>query len=106
MENVIVDCCVDRLWKMCFCQDMVKFGDTGRAKQTCLMPQRLRPMFPVTAACKFCSLDSWGHSPAPLMGKQVQQHLLKQERGNFHYQMILRPLMNLIQKKQWHLVKK
>ena len=54
-----------------YCQDMVKFGGTGRAKQTCLMRQCLRPMLPVTAACKFCSLDGWGQPPAPLMGKQA-----------------------------------
>ncbi|XP_001606028.1 jmjC domain-containing histone demethylation protein 1 [Nasonia vitripennis] len=53
-----------------YCQDMVKFGGTGRAKQTCLMRQCLRPMLPVTASCKFCSLDGWGQPPAPLMGKQ------------------------------------
>lgn len=52
-----------------YCQDMVKFGGTGRAKQTCLMRQCLRPMLPVTAACKVCHLDGWGQHPAPLMGK-------------------------------------
>ncbi|XP_015117813.1 jmjC domain-containing histone demethylation protein 1 [Diachasma alloeum] len=52
-----------------YCQDMVKFGGTGRAKQTCGMRQCLRPMLPVTAACKVCQLDGWGQHPAPLMGK-------------------------------------
>ncbi|XP_046416749.1 jmjC domain-containing histone demethylation protein 1-like [Neodiprion fabricii] len=52
-----------------YCQDMVKFGGTGRAKQTCLMRQCLRPMLPVTAACKVCQLDGWKQQPAPLMGK-------------------------------------
>lgn len=51
-----------------YCQDMVKFGGSGRAKQTCLMRQCLRPMLPVTAACKVCRLDGWGQPPAPLMG--------------------------------------
>lgn len=51
-----------------YCQDMVKFGGTGRAKQTCLMRQCLRPMLPVTAACKVCQLDGWKQQPAPLMG--------------------------------------
>lgn len=54
----------------CYCQDMVKFGGSGRAKQTCLMRQCMRPNLPVTAACKFCNLDGWGQTPAPLMGKQ------------------------------------
>ncbi|XP_058808657.1 jmjC domain-containing histone demethylation protein 1-like [Phymastichus coffea] len=53
-----------------YCQDMVKFGGSGRAKQTCMMRQCLRPMLPVTAACKVCKLDGWGQHPAPLMGKQ------------------------------------
>ncbi|XP_012276970.1 jmjC domain-containing histone demethylation protein 1 [Orussus abietinus] len=52
-----------------YCQDMVKFGGSGRAKQTCLMRQCLRPMLPVTAACKVCHLDGWGQQPSPLMGK-------------------------------------
>ncbi|KAK9305490.1 hypothetical protein QLX08_003504 [Tetragonisca angustula] len=52
-----------------YCHDMVKFGGSGRAKQTCLMRQCLRPMLPVTAACKVCGLDGWGQSPGPLMGK-------------------------------------
>lgn len=51
-----------------YCQDMVKFGGSGRAKQTCLMRQCLRPMLPVTAACKICALDGWGQQPSPLMG--------------------------------------
>jgi F-box/leucine-rich repeat protein 10/11 len=53
-----------------YCHDMVKFGGSGRAKQTCMMRQCLRPMLPVTASCKFCNLDGWGQPPAPLMGKQ------------------------------------
>ncbi|XP_011645810.1 jmjC domain-containing histone demethylation protein 1-like, partial [Pogonomyrmex barbatus] len=52
-----------------FCQDMVKFGGSGRAKQTCLMRQCLRPMLPVTSSCKICHLDGWKQSPAPLTGK-------------------------------------
>ncbi|KAL1123648.1 hypothetical protein AAG570_002724 [Ranatra chinensis] len=43
-----------------FCQDMVKFGGPGRAKQTCIMRQCLQPMLPVTAACSACGLDGWG----------------------------------------------
>ncbi|XP_039298773.1 jmjC domain-containing histone demethylation protein 1 isoform X1 [Nilaparvata lugens] len=43
-----------------FCQDMVKFGGPGRAKQTCIMRQCLQPMLPVTAACVVCGLDGWG----------------------------------------------
>ncbi|KAM0725100.1 JmjC domain-containing histone demethylation protein 1 [Formica fusca] len=54
-----------------YCQDMVKFGGSGRAKQTCLMRQCLRPMLPVTSACKVCQLDGWKQPPAPLMGKPV-----------------------------------
>ncbi|KAL7288950.1 hypothetical protein TKK_0016913 [Trichogramma kaykai] len=54
-----------------YCLDMVKFGGSGRAKQTCMMRQCLRPMLPVTASCKFCGLDGWGQTPAPLMGKQA-----------------------------------
>ncbi|XP_032669719.1 jmjC domain-containing histone demethylation protein 1-like [Odontomachus brunneus] len=54
-----------------YCQDMVKFGGTGRAKQTCLMRQCLRPMLPVTSACKICQLDGWRQPPAPLMGKPI-----------------------------------
>lgn len=56
-----------------YCQDMVKFGGSGRAKQTCLMRQCLRPMLPVTAACKVCRLDGWGQPPAPLMGISLFQ---------------------------------
>ncbi|XP_071566399.1 jmjC domain-containing histone demethylation protein 1 [Temnothorax nylanderi] len=52
-----------------FCQDMVKFGGSGRAKQTCLMRQCLRPMLPVTSSCKVCNLDGWKQPPAPLTGK-------------------------------------
>ncbi|XP_012063004.1 PREDICTED: jmjC domain-containing histone demethylation protein 1 [Atta cephalotes] len=52
-----------------FCQDMVKFGGSGRAKQTCLMRQCLRPMLPVTSSCKVCRLDGWKQPPAPLTGK-------------------------------------
>ncbi|KAL0117142.1 hypothetical protein PUN28_010170 [Cardiocondyla obscurior] len=52
-----------------FCQDMVKFGGSGRAKQTCLMRQCLRPMLPVTSSCKVCNLDGWKQHPAPLTGK-------------------------------------
>ncbi|XP_014300265.1 jmjC domain-containing histone demethylation protein 1 isoform X1 [Microplitis demolitor] len=54
-----------------YCQDMVKFGGSGRAKQTCITRQCLRPMLPVTAACKICKLDGWGQQPAPLMGKPI-----------------------------------
>ncbi|KAK0093438.1 hypothetical protein PV326_013533 [Microctonus aethiopoides] len=54
-----------------YCQDMVKFGGSGRAKQTCMTRQCLRPMLPVTAACKICQLDGWGQQPAPLMGKPI-----------------------------------
>ncbi|XP_034942287.1 jmjC domain-containing histone demethylation protein 1 [Chelonus insularis] len=54
-----------------YCQDMVKFGGSGRAKQTCITRQCLRPMLPVTAACKVCQLDGWGQQPAPLMGKPI-----------------------------------
>lgn len=54
-----------------YCQDMVRFGGTGRAKQTCLMRQCLRPMLPVTAACSVCNLDGWGQEPSPLMGKPI-----------------------------------
>ncbi|KAI5722053.1 hypothetical protein M8J76_002946 [Diaphorina citri] len=43
-----------------FCQDMVKFGGQGRAKQTCVMRQCLQPMLPITAACSLCGLDGWG----------------------------------------------
>lgn len=53
-----------------YCHDMVKFGGSGRAKQTCMMRQCLRPNLPVTASCKFCGMDGWGQTPAPLMGKQ------------------------------------
>lgn len=55
-----------------FCQDMVKFGGSGRAKQTCLMRQCLRPMLPVTSSCKICHLDGWKQSPAPLTGMTLQ----------------------------------
>jgi len=51
-----------------FCQDMVKFGGSGRAKQTCLMRQCLRPMLPVTSACKVCRLDGWKQLPTSLTG--------------------------------------
>lgn len=54
-----------------YCHDMVKFGGSGRAKQTCIMRQCMRPMLPVTAFCKFCGLDGWGQTPSPLMGKQA-----------------------------------
>jgi F-box/leucine-rich repeat protein 10/11 len=43
-----------------FCKDMVKFGGSGRAKQTCVMRQCLTPILPITATCKICSLDGWG----------------------------------------------
>ncbi|XP_052126433.1 jmjC domain-containing histone demethylation protein 1 [Frankliniella occidentalis] len=46
-----------------FCQDMVKFGGLGRAKQTCVMRQCLQPMLPVTASCAECCLDGWGQRP-------------------------------------------
>ncbi|KAJ1523891.1 hypothetical protein ONE63_010445 [Megalurothrips usitatus] len=46
-----------------FCQDMVKFGGQGRAKQTCVMRQCLQPMLPVTASCAECCLDGWGQRP-------------------------------------------
>nr|CAD7427099.1 unnamed protein product [Timema monikensis] len=46
-----------------FCHDMVKFGGSGRAKQTCIMRQCLQPMLPVTAACVTCGLDGWGQQP-------------------------------------------
>jgi len=55
-----------------YCQDMVKFGGSGRAKQTCLMRQCLRPMLPVTSSCKVCQLDGWKQPPAPLMGIYLQ----------------------------------
>lgn len=54
-----------------YCHDMVKFGGSGRAKQTCIMRQCMRPMLPVTAFCKSCGLDGWGQTPSPLMGKQA-----------------------------------
>ena len=46
-----------------FCLDMVRFGGTGRVKQTCIMRQCLQPMLPVTAACSSCGLDSWSQQP-------------------------------------------
>ncbi|KAJ8683024.1 hypothetical protein QAD02_018816 [Eretmocerus hayati] len=52
-----------------YCLDMVKFGGSGRAKQTCLMRQCLRPNLPATASCKYCGLDGWGQMPGPLCGK-------------------------------------
>lgn len=56
-----------------FCLDMVKFGGTGRAKQTCLMRQCLAPMLPVTAQCAFCHLDGWGQTPVSPQTKLLAQ---------------------------------
>ncbi|XP_014211893.1 jmjC domain-containing histone demethylation protein 1 [Copidosoma floridanum] len=54
-----------------YCLDMIKFGGTGRAKQTCLQRKCMRPMLAMKAACKVCGLDGWNQKPAPLMGKQA-----------------------------------
>lgn len=54
-----------------YCLDMIKFGGTGRAKQTCQQRQCMRPGLPITANCKICNLDGWNQTPAPLMGKQA-----------------------------------
>lgn len=56
---------------------MVKFGGSGRAKQTCLMRQCLRPMLPVTSSCKACHLDGWKQSPAPLTGMYNQLNITR-----------------------------
>ncbi|XP_026314216.1 jmjC domain-containing histone demethylation protein 1 [Hyposmocoma kahamanoa] len=52
-----------------FCQDMVKFGGLGRAKQTCVMRQCLQPMLPVTASCAVCHLDGWLQTPVAPQAK-------------------------------------
>lgn len=57
-----------------FCQDMVKFGGPGRAKQTCMMRQCLQPMLPVTAQCVYCHLDGWRQTPVSPMAK-VHAHM-------------------------------
>lgn len=63
-----------------FCQDMVKFGGPGRAKQTCIMRQCLQPMLPVTAACAVCGLDGWGQQlvlPVHKMAKDAPSSLME-----------------------------
>lgn len=63
-----------------FCQDMVKFGGPGRAKQTCIMRQCLQPMLPVTAACIICGLDGWGQQlviPIQKTNKEVPSSLME-----------------------------
>ncbi|XP_024084550.1 jmjC domain-containing histone demethylation protein 1 [Cimex lectularius] len=63
-----------------FCQDMVKFGGSGRAKQTCIMRQCLQPMLPVTAACSVCGLDGWGQQlalPVHKMAKDAPSSLME-----------------------------
>lgn len=63
-----------------FCLDMVKFGGTGRAKQTCIMRQCLQPMLPVTAACSSCGLDGWGQQPViPIqkMNREIPSSLME-----------------------------
>ncbi|KAG8253581.1 Lysine-specific demethylase 2A [Homalodisca vitripennis] len=63
-----------------FCQDMVKFGGPGRAKQTCIMRQCLQPMLPVTAACASCGLDGWGQQlviPIQKTNKEVPSSLME-----------------------------
>uniref|UniRef100_A0A1B6CUI0 [histone H3]-dimethyl-L-lysine(36) demethylase n=1 Tax=Clastoptera arizonana TaxID=38151 RepID=A0A1B6CUI0_9HEMI len=63
-----------------FCQDMVKFGGPGRAKQTCIMRQCLQPMLPVTAACVSCGLDGWGQQlvvPIQKTNKEVPSSLME-----------------------------
>lgn len=63
-----------------FCQDMVKFGGPGRAKQTCIMRQCLQPMLPVTAACIQCGLDGWGQQlviPIQKTNKEVPSSLME-----------------------------
>uniref|UniRef100_A0A1B6EBZ4 [histone H3]-dimethyl-L-lysine(36) demethylase n=1 Tax=Clastoptera arizonana TaxID=38151 RepID=A0A1B6EBZ4_9HEMI len=45
-----------------YCKDMIKFGGSGRAKQTCKMRQCLQPLLPSTAICAVCGLDGWGLS--------------------------------------------
>lgn len=54
-----------------YSSDMIKFGGSGRSKQTCLRRQSTRPNLPITAACKICALDGWGQTPAPLLGRSV-----------------------------------
>lgn len=51
---------------------MIKFGGTGRAKQTCLMRQCLKPMLPVTAQCIHCHLDGWHQQPVPAPQAKLQ----------------------------------
>nr|XP_018914262.1 PREDICTED: jmjC domain-containing histone demethylation protein 1 isoform X1 [Bemisia tabaci] len=63
-----------------FCQDMVKFGGPGRAKQTCVMRQCLQPMLPITAACVSCSLDGWGQQlviPIQKTNKETPSSLME-----------------------------
>ncbi|BES92321.1 jmjC domain-containing histone demethylation protein [Nesidiocoris tenuis] len=63
-----------------FCQDMVKFGGSGRAKQTCIMRQCLQPMLPVTAACSVCGLDGWGQQlalPVHKLAKDAPSSLME-----------------------------
>lgn len=63
-----------------FCQDMVKFGGPGRAKQTCIMRQCLQPMLPVTAACAVCGLDGWGQAlviPIQKTNKDIPSSLME-----------------------------
>ncbi|XP_046678996.1 jmjC domain-containing histone demethylation protein 1-like, partial [Homalodisca vitripennis] len=47
-----------------FCKDMIKFGGTGKSKQSCIQRQCLQPMLPVNTTCSCCGKDGWGNNPS------------------------------------------
>ncbi|XP_054276227.1 jmjC domain-containing histone demethylation protein 1-like [Macrosteles quadrilineatus] len=42
-----------------FCKDMIKFGGTGKSKQSCTQRQCLQPMLPNNTTCLICGKDGW-----------------------------------------------
>jgi len=42
-----------------FCKDMIKYGGTGKSKQSCITRQCLQPMLPNSTTCSLCGKDGW-----------------------------------------------
>nr|CAD7457090.1 unnamed protein product [Timema tahoe] len=71
--------CLSKECGSCYCcRNMVKFGGTRQAKQSCARRLCLQPVLPVTTVCSVCGLDGWrrhvthpatagGSSPSLLM---------------------------------------
>ncbi|CAG2053644.1 unnamed protein product [Timema podura] len=52
--------CLSKECGSCYCcRNMVKFGGTRQAKQSCARRLCLQPVLPVTTVCSVCGLDGW-----------------------------------------------